>query len=139
MPSQSRQNLPDKALYISKTDAAQQMVFGWANVAIRKSGEQVIDLQGDMIDTEDLEQAAYQFNLSYRGMGIQHAGETVGYLVESFCVTKEKLAAMGLDEDALPQGLWVGFHMPDAGQFQKVVDGEYRMFSIQGTAEPEEA
>lgn len=127
-----------KTIYIDKTDALQQLVFGWANVAVRKNGEQIEDLHGDLIDPDDLESAAYLFNLSYRGMGIEHSGEIVGYLVESCCITKAKLRAWGLEEDALPLGLWVGFHIPDTASFQKVVDGDFRMFSIQGTAEPEE-
>jgi cation transport regulator ChaB len=123
---------------VVKVDTAQHLVFGWANVAIRKDGEQIEDLHGDLIDPDDLEQAAYQFVLEYRETGERHQGEAVGYLVESCCFTKEKLVAMGLDEDALPQGLWVGFYIPDAAVFAKVLDGTYSMFSIQGTAVPEE-
>jgi len=62
----------------------------------------------------------------------------VGHLVESCCFTKEKFAAMGLPADSLPQGLWVGFYIPDEAVFAKVLDGTYQMFSIQGTAVTEE-
>jgi cation transport regulator ChaB len=124
---------------VQKVDSERQYVFGWASVAIAKDGTQVEDLQGDLIDVEDLEDAAYQFALDYRGTGVMHQGEVVGQLIESFMVTPEKLDALGLPPDALPQGLWVGFHVPDAEVFAKVKAGEFRMFSIQGDAIREEA
>lgn len=126
-------------LTITKVDAEQQMVFGWANVAIRADGEQIEDSQGDMIDPGDLEQAAYHFVLDCRDAGVMHKGKAVGALVESFMVTPEKLDAMGLAKSALPGGWWVGFHIPDAGIFAKVKDGTYTMFSIQGLAMREAA
>jgi len=127
-----------KVSKILKIDAAQQLVFGWASVAVDCAGELITDWQDDQIDVEDLEAAAYQFNLEFRETGIEHAGEAVGHLVESFMVTPEKLEKMGLAPDCLPQGLWVGFYIPDQTVFAKVVDGTFSMFSIQGTALREE-
>lgn len=123
---------------VCKTDDAAQIVFGWASVAIRKDGEAVTDWQGDILDPAELEHAAYNFVLDFREANEQHAGPAVGHLVESLVVTKEKLAALGLSEEALPLGWWVGFHLPDAALFAKVAGGEYRMFSIEGTANREE-
>lgn len=123
---------------VLKFDDERQYVFGWASVAITKDGTQVEDLQGDVIDTADLEEAAYAFALDYRGTGVMHTGEAVGQLIESFMVTPDKLDAMGLPPDSLPQGLWVGFHVPDAEVFAKVKAGDFSMFSIQGDAVREE-
>ena len=123
---------------VLKFDTERQYVFGWASVAITKDGHQVEDLQGDLIDIDDLEEAAYQFALDYRSTGIMHKGETVGQMIESFMVTPDKLEAMGLPPDALPQGHWVGFHIPDAEVFSKIKDGTYSAFSIQGDAIREE-
>lgn len=123
---------------VLKFDTERQYVFGWASVAIAKDGSQVEDLQGDLIDVEDLEEAAYQFVLQHRESGVMHKGEAVGHLIESFMVTPEKLEAMGLTGNELPQGLWVGFHVPDAEVFAKVRSGDYAMFSIQGDAVREE-
>lgn len=123
---------------VLKIDAERQYVFGWASVAIAKDGSQVEDLQGDLIDPEDLEEAAYQFALSYRESGVMHVGEAVGQMIESFMVTPAKLEAMGLPPDALPQGHWVGFHIPDPTIFAKIKDGTYGSFSIQGDAVREE-
>jgi hypothetical protein len=119
---------------IQKVDEDRQLVFGWANVAIRKDGNQVVDSQGDSIDAEDLEDAAYLFNLSFRKSGEMHRGDSKGDLVESFVVTPAKLKALGLEGDALPLGWWVGFKVHDKDVFAKVKAGDYRMFSIQGKA-----
>lgn len=123
---------------VCKLDTEAHLVFGWANVAIRKDGAQIEDWQGDLIDPDELETAAYAFNLEFREANAEHSGPVVGHLVESLVVTKEKLAALGLAEDALPQGWWVGFHIPDDAAWAHVVKGDYSMFSIEGTAGREE-
>ena len=123
---------------ICKVDARKQIVFGWASVAVRKDGEQIVDLQNDIIDPEDLEDAAYPYILKFRGMNIEHEGGTEGQIVESLVVTLEKLAAMGLPADALPQGWWLGFHIPKKAIFEKVINGEYAMFSVEGRGRREE-
>lgn len=122
---------------IAKIDEKHNLVFGWANVSVRKSGEQIVDYQMEMIDPEDLEFAAYQFNLDFRETGEMHKGDGKGFLIESFMVTKQKLALMGLPEDSLPLGWWVGFYIPEDSVFAKVLDGTYKMFSIQGTGAKE--
>ena len=128
-----------KTFKISKLDEDRNLVFGWANVSIRKDGDQIIDLQGDLIDPEDLEEAAYVFNLEFRKSGVMHDGDAVGELIESLIVTPDKLEAMGLEKDSLPLGWWVGFYIDDDEIFAKVKDGTYSMFSIQGKAVREEA
>lgn len=119
---------------IVKIDEEQQIVFGWANVSIKSSGEQVIDSYEHKIDPKDLELAAYSFVLSFGDMGVMHKGGVQGKLIESFMVTEDKLEKMGLGSDALPLGWWVGFYIEDKKLFEKVKNGEYSMFSIQGTA-----
>lgn len=123
---------------IVKHDSDNNLVFGWANVAIRKDGEVVQDSHEDVIDPGDLEMAAYVFNLQFRESGIDHKGDAVGRLVESLVVTEDKLEALGLEKSALPQGWWVGFYVEDDAVFEKVKTGEYSMFSIQGMALREE-
>jgi cation transport regulator ChaB len=119
---------------IRKIDPERRLVFGWVSVCVLKSGEEVTDLEGDRIDMEDYEDAVYEFNLLGREANAVHQGETIGYLAESLFITKEKLAAMGLPEDALPLGWWAGWKVFDDAGWQKVVSGEYRAFSIEGTA-----
>lgn len=127
-----------KEARIAKIDPDQNLVFGWAYVSIDRDGEGIIDHSSEMVDPEDLELAAYVFNLTFRETGVMHEGEAVGYLVESFIVTPEKLQVMGLESNALPQGWWLGFYIPNDEIFAKVKQGEYSMFSIQGVATREE-
>ena len=127
-------NMEDIAL----VDSNMHTVFGWANVAIRKSGEQIKDSQKHMIDTEDLETAMYAFNLAFREMGVMHVVKGKGELIESIVYTKRKLQAMGLPEDILPEAAWVGFYIEDDRLWEKVKNGTYKMFSIEGTAIGEE-
>lgn len=119
---------------IAKLDPERRIVFGWANVCVRCSGETVVDSHDDTIAADDLETAAYQFNLSFRSTGENHEGVTKGRLIESFFVTPEKLERMGLKKDALPRGWWVGFKIDDKRAWERVKRGDHRMFSIQGVA-----
>lgn len=119
---------------IAKSAEDEQLVFGWANIAIDAAGEYPLDWDGDITDPSDLEKAAYNFVLKYRATGEQHQGEAKGELVESIMFTKEKQQALGIPEGTLPEGWWVGFHVPDKEVFAKIKSGEYQMFSVEGTA-----
>ena len=44
----------------------------------------------------------------------------------------------GLPEDILPEAAWVGFYIEDDRTWEKVKNGEYKMFSIEGQAVREE-
>lgn len=123
---------------IAKIDHDKRQVFGWGNVSVRKNGEVIQDWQEHIVPIDELEAAAYEFALSYRQAGANHVKELfTGKMIESFVVTKEKLAAMGLAEDALPQGWWLGFQIDDDASWAKVKSGDFSMFSIEGTAVPE--
>lgn len=119
---------------LAKSKPDEQLVFGWANIALDTTGEYPIDWDGDITTPESLEKAAYNFVLKHRATGEMHQGEAVGELVESMMFTKEKQEALGIPEGVIPQGWWVGFHIPDQDVFQKIKSGEYEMFSVEGTA-----
>jgi hypothetical protein len=119
---------------INKIDEDQRVIFGWASVTIRKDGTTVVDSQEDTISTETLEGAAYAYVVKYRTGGLEHSKTGVATLIESFLVTKSKLSAMGLSEDSLPEGWWVGFRVDDASVWKRVKSGELNMFSIGGKA-----
>ena len=136
--------VPD-AVFILSSDIAlsanddQQLVFGWANVALAADGTEVVDSHGDSIDPTDLEDAAYEFVLNYGLTGDQHEGSVTGRLVESFYLTAEKASAFGMTGADLPvSGWWVGFHIEDRDTYDLVKSGERPMFSIQGRAVVEE-
>ncbi len=126
--------MPKRESVIAKVNEDQNLVFGWAYVSVDKDGSQVVDHSGEIIEPEELEMAAYLFNLRFRGTGEMHKGDVVGQLIESLAVTPDKLEAMGLAKDALHSGWWLGFHIEDDGVFEKIKNGEYSMFSIQGVA-----
>lgn len=115
---------------IAKTDAPRRLVFGWAS-RVSKDGVPVEDSQGDIIDPEDIEEAAYDFALFSRDGGEMHDRLGVGKMVESVAFTEEKLAAMGLPAGSVDPGWWVGFKV-DQDVFDKVKAGTYKMFSIGG-------
>jgi hypothetical protein len=119
---------------VAKADDEQQIIFGWANIAVTKSGEQTVDHHADLIDPVELEAAAYDFMLNARVSGEEHTGQVDAECVESIVFTKEKAEALGIPEGILPEaGWWVGFHIPDRDSYLRARD-EKRMFSIEGTA-----
>lgn len=123
---------------IQKADDDKMLAFGWANVAVTAGGKQVEDYQEDMIDMDELEQAAYAFVELYREGGEQHERGGVAVLVESMIFTKEKMDALGMADGTLPEGWWIGFKVTDPDVWDKVKDGTYPMFSIEGEAVREE-
>lgn len=123
---------------VQKVDEDKRLVFGWANVSVDVGGNEVVDLQEDMIAPETLETAAYKFAELYRDGGEMHEKTGIAVMVESVVLTEEKQAAMGLDAGTLPVGWWIGFRVTDDDVWEKVKSGEYSMFSIGGTAIREE-
>ena len=121
---------------IAKIDEDQRLVFGWASVSIKVDGEQLEDRQKDLIDPEDLETAAYEYVLHFRDTGELHNPNLrkKGKLVESCVFTAEKQKAMGIPEGILPIGWWIGFKIEDDEAWEKVKNGTYKMFSIEGKA-----
>lgn len=128
-----------KSFNIYKTDSDKRLVFGWASIAITVDGEQLEDRQQDMIDPEDLEESAYEYVLNFRDTGEEHIPtmRKKGKLVESCVFTVEKQKAMGIPEGTLPVGWWVGFKIEDDAAWERVKNGTYRMFSIEGKANRE--
>lgn len=120
---------------IMKSDDEKRLVFGWANIAVRVGGEIIQDFQDDVIEIEELEQAAYNFTAEFGTAGEMHRRGGIGRLVESIVFTKEKAAALGIPPNILPEGWWVGFRIDDDEVWEKIKNGTYSMFSIEGTAE----
>lgn len=122
---------------IAKMDSSKRQVFGFAMVT-HIDGEPVVDLQGDYTPLEEIEKAAYTYVLDSRKGGDMHRrdGEQplhTADLVESFVITPEKLTQMGLEENALPHGWWVGFKVNDDKQWADVVAKRRTGFSIHGS------
>lgn len=120
---------------IIKSDNEKMLAFGWASVSIRADGELIEDWQGDIIAPCELEEAAYEYVRLYGEGGEMHERGGVAVLIESVVFTEDKMAAMGIPTGTLPVGWWIGFKVLDEDVWEKVKDGTYRMFSIEGEAE----
>ncbi len=137
-PGESGKATVKRRFEIKEINDDQMLAFGWANVAIRADGEQIEDYQKDIIDPEELEKAAYEFVELYREGGEMHERGGAAVLIESCVFTKEKMAAMKIPEGTLPEGWWIGFKVLDTDVWEKIKDGTYSMFSIEGEAVREE-
>lgn len=120
---------------VMKSDDEKMLAFGWASVSMRVDGEVIEDWQKDIVEPEDLENAAYEFVLLYREGGEMHERGGAAVLIESVVFTEEKMWAMGIPAGTLPIGWWIGFKVLDKDVWEKVKDGTYQMFSIEGEAE----
>lgn len=120
---------------IMKSDDEKMLAFGWASVSIRIDGEVIEDWQNDILEPEELEKAAYDYVLLYREGGEMHERGGAAVLIESVVFTEEKMQAMGIPAGTLPVGWWIGFKVTDSDVWEKVKDGTYPMFSIEGEAE----
>lgn len=129
------QPVAKRKFHIAKADDDKMLAFGWANVSIRANGEVIEDWQEDIVEPDELENAAYQFVELYREGGEMHEKGNVAVMVESIVFTEEKQKALGLEPDTLPVGWWIGFKVTDPDVWEKVKDGTYSMFSIEGEAE----
>lgn len=124
---------------VKKIDDERQMVFGWFSVAVDKAGNPVVDSQGDVIESGDLEKAAYDFVLHARRAGEMHEQlDDVGRLVESVVFTAEKRAAMGIPDGVVPDAWWGGFKIDDSDAWKRVKARNYVDFSIGGTGSREQ-
>ena len=120
----------------SKVDDEKREVFGWASV-VKMDGKPVVDRQGDWIEPEEIERAAYKYVLESRKGGHQHRrdGEAPFHasdMIESIVFTPEKIAKMGLPEE-FPVGWWVGYKVRDEDTWSKVKNREVTGFSIHGS------
>lgn len=121
----------------TKTDDDQRLVFGWASVA-SAAGVEVVDTQSDILDAPSLEAAVYKYVEESRVGATMHEQMGTATLVEAFVSTPAKLEKLGLDKNALPLGVWVGFRVHDDETWQKIKSGELSAFSIGGIGQHEE-
>lgn len=126
---------------IAKTDSKRKMVFGFFSV--NKVGDKLVeDLQGDLIETEELEKAAYDYVLNARVQGEGHIRKGVGRLVESIMLTYEKQTAIqkclkdqgvAATIDLGCEGWFGGFKVDDDEVWGAIEKGDYPAFSIGGS------
>lgn len=129
-------SFPEEDVFeITKADEDKRLVFGWANVATRANGDVIQDWQNDIVTPEELEKSAYQYVLDFRDGGEEHMQglRKKCRMVESVVFTEEKLKAMGIPLGTVPLGWWIGFYVDDDSAWEKVKNGTYTQFSIEGS------
>ena len=134
-PAEKSKDVLKGKFKIMKSDDDKMLAFGWASVSMRVDGELIEDWQKDIVEPDELENAAYEFVLLYREGGEMHERGGAAVLIESVVFTAEKMLAMGIPAGTLPVGWWIGFKVLDKEVWEKVKDGTYQMFSIEGEAE----
>lgn len=119
---------------MNRVDEEKRRVFGFFSVS-EENDKEVIDYHGDVIASEDLEEAAYKY-VMYSGMGDErHDERAKAMLIESMFFSKEKQMALGIDLGKVCW--WGGFYILDDDLWQKVKSGQYPMFSIGGRSQIE--
>jgi len=123
---------------VANVDDARQQVCGWAYISADQQGRLIKDRQGDIIEPDELEGAAYRYVLKSRAGDTMHDEAPVATMIESVVLTPEKQAALGLAPGSLPVGWWVGFQVDDPTAWSNVRKGRFLSFSIGGSAVREE-
>lgn len=118
---------------IVKVDAPQGIVYGWGNVSVDDNGL-VTDRQGDQWEPQELEASVVDFMLNCRDGGVMHEGGVVGKVVASLVTTPDIVKAFFGDAADIPIGWIIGVKV-DRSTLQKVLDGQFRAFSIQGSGD----
>jgi hypothetical protein len=119
---------------IRKIDDERQRIFGIASLLTKSDGTALIDLQGDVIEIQDMEDGWYGYVRESGELDFEHMGHVRGHLIEAMLFTPEKLQVLGLPEDSLPICAWAGYDIPDPTDWHLVKQHRYFMYSIYGEA-----
>lgn len=120
-------------LPIFKRDMSEGLVTGWAAISGDKDGNPIVDLQGQILPTAELDKAArVAFSYAAGGAGDMHERRGLADLVESFVATKEKCDALGLGSDK--EGWIVTLKINDPELRRQIESGEKPELSLSGTA-----
>jgi hypothetical protein len=114
------------------------MAYGWALVT-DVDGVPVLDLQGDIVEVEDLRGSVHDFIRSDRIAGIIHGRDAdgnpiqVGEIVESMVISPDIEAALGVEFGK--SGWFIGMHVTADSVWADVKSGKLPAFSIGGTGQ----
>jgi hypothetical protein len=137
---------------VTKTSGEARNAYGWFNIAASADGDPVVDLHGDVIHVDDLEEAAHEFVKDARVSGVEHdGGEPDGELIASIVFTDDVIDALSTDprsgdvneplrkalRDHMPRGWFGAFHIGDEQAWEQTKSGK-SAFSIEGYAEEAE-
>lgn len=116
---------------IQNRDEEKRLVFGWASIS-EQDGKPYFDSEDESIESQDLEDCAYDYMKKSRVASINHYGMKIGTVVESMVFTKAKQEALGVDLGKI--GWFIGMHIEDDDVWDLVKSGHVKSFSIGGTA-----
>lgn len=117
---------------VFKVAESRRMVYGWANV-VTKDGADVEDLQGDVMEMDNLREVVHDYIRAERVGKAMHDGPQIGEVLDSFVFDSEVQAALGVNFGC--EGWLVGFHVKDDAVWKRVEAGELRAFSIGGSGD----
>ena len=115
---------------IIRKDDSQRMVYGWASV-VTKDGEPVVDLQGDIIEPEEMVLATTTFMKSERSAKKMHSGNQIGQVIHSFPLTYEIAKSLGIETK--DEGWLTGIYVESDAVWEGILSGDVTSFSIGGT------
>jgi len=124
----------DFSMPIAKLDDDKRLVYGWASV-VSENGEEVIDRQGDIINSDQLVIAAQKFITESRKALVMHQGSPKGEVVESLVFTEQVQKVLGIELGKV--GWFIVMKIHDDAVWQNVKAGELKAFSIGGSAKAE--
>lgn len=124
-------------LKVVKVNEELRLVFGWANVTMY-DGEEVIDTQNDVMDSQVLVKGFMDFMSESRVGGVMHLRDQngapvgAGEIVFAFPFTADVKKAMGID---IPEeGVVIGFRADSDAVWEAVKSRKLQAFSIAGQA-----
>lgn len=124
-----------------KFDEELRIVWGWGSVTT-EHGVPLVDLQGDIIETREMQKAVHSFISEVRTAGIMHVrkddGEPIkiGEIVDSIMFTDEVQKSLGIHLGR--EGWFVGMRVDDDDVWELVKDGTLKALSIGGKSEVKE-
>jgi hypothetical protein len=122
---------------VQKVDQEARVVYGWAMISKTKDGKPVVDLQGDMVEPQELEKASWGFMSDSRQSGEMHEGYADNEVVASVVFTDELQKALSIPAGTVPVAWLIGVKLtPESAA--KVKKGDLLMFSIEGDCERQE-
>ena len=109
--------------------AEQQIAYGWASV-VSIDGKELVDKQGHVITSAEMEKMANSFMMSQRVAKEMHTGGSVGEVIHSMPITKQLMETLNLKGDT--EGWLIGVKIKDPEVWKRVKDGTLKAFSIGG-------
>ena len=114
---------------ILKSDDEARIVYG---VVLEPD---TVDLQGDVLTLDTIENAAHKYLITHRTVGDSHSRAAGAEVVESYLAP----ADLELGGQIISRGTWImGVHVTDDNLWEAVKSGDYTGFSIGGMGERKE-